>query len=998
MALQKQSYSMNFGQGLDLKTDVNQVAPGRFLALENAVFQNGGGLQKRNGFGNLTTLANAAGKQLTTLNGNLLATGSVLQAYSKDTDQFLDQGSIQPINIRSQSLTRNSTSQANVDAAIASNGLVCTVYSDASVYYYQITDCATGQSVVGRTSLPSGATNTRAFTLGNQFIITYIVTITATPTLRYIAIPMTAPSSPAAAVTISAQVKATPTGYDGIVVNNNLFIAWNASDVGDAVRITKLSSTLVLSSSLALATAVADLMALTADLSTGVPTIWLSFYKSSTTTVYVAAVTSSLVQVLAPVISQTATVARLTNVANDGICSTFTEVSNTYTFSAVASNYITKNTMTIAGVAGTPSVIIRSVGLASKAFYDNDTAYMLTAHSSAFQPTYFIIDQTGNVYGKLSYSNGGGYLSSQVLPNVVTYNDNYYVAHQIKDMLVSANKAQGTDAPGGIYTQTGLNLVNFEINNSAQFSNEIAKTLQLTGGIVWMYDGIKPVEHSFLLWPEDMEVNTSTTGGLLTAQLYYYQFCYEWTDSQGNLHRSAPSLPVGITTTGATSSNTISVPTLRLTYKTGQNPVRIVGYRWSTAQPVYYQFTSITSPSLNVTTADSIDIVDISADSAIIGNSILYTTGGVVENIAAPAAAATTLYKSRQFVLDAENRNVIWYSKQVIQNTPVEFSDLFTIYVPPTTGAQGSTGDVTALSAMDDKLIIFKQAAIYYVTGNGPDNTGAYNDFSEATYITGTVGTIYPNSVVFMPQGIMFQSDKGIWLLGRDLSTKYIGADVEAYNDYEVVSALVIPGTNEVRFTLDSGVVLMYDYYYNQWGTFSNVPAISSTLYQGKHTYLNAYNEVRQETPGAYLDGSKPVLLSFKTAWLKLTGLQGYQRVYFLYLLSNYLTPYKLNVQLGFDYEPAISQSTLITPLNNYNVYGDQPIYGNGVYGGDTGIDQRRIFLQRQKCQSIQLTISEIFDSSHNVIAGAGLTMSGVNFIVGAKDNKPRLSAAQSAG
>ena len=190
----------------------------------------------------------------------------------------------------------------------------------------------------------------------------------------------------------------------------------------------------------------------------------------------------------------------------------------------------------------------------------------------------------------------------------------------------------------------------------------------------------------------------------------------------------------------------------------------------------------------------------------------------------------------------------------------------------------------------------------------------------------------------------------------------------------------------------------MYDYYYNQWGTFNNVPAISSTLYQGKHTYLNSYGEIRQETPGAYLDGSKPVLLKFKTAWLKLTGLQGYQRVYFLYLLSNYITPYKLNVQIGFDYKPSIAQTTMIIPNNTYNVYGDEPLYGSGVYGGDDGIDQRRVFLQQQKCQSIQLTISEVFDSSQNVIAGAGLTMSGVNFIVGAKDNKPKLSAAQSAG
>ena len=99
----------------------------------------------------------------------------------------------------------------------------------------------------------------------------------------------------------------------------------------------------------------------------------------------------------------------------------------------------------------------------------------------------------------------------------------------------------------------------------------------------------------------------------------------------------------------------------------------------------------------------------------------------------------------------------------------------------------------------------------------------------------------------------MFQSDKGIWLLGRDLSTSYIGAPVQSLTlNATVLSALNIPATNQVRFTLDSGITLMYDYYYSQWGTFTGVPGISSTLYQSLHTYINSFGQVFQETPGLY--------------------------------------------------------------------------------------------------------------------------------------------------
>jgi hypothetical protein len=172
---------------------------------------------------------------------------------------------------------------------------------------------------------------------------------------------------------------------------------------------------------------------------------------------------------------------------------------------------------------------------------------------------------------------------------------------------------------------------------------------------------------------------------------------------------------------------------------------------------------------------------------------------------------------------------------------------------------------MTALAPMDDKIIIFKQNAIYYINGAGPDNLGStavgcsLGNYSQPTFITSVVGCTNQQSIVLTPRGLMFQSDKGIWLLGLDLSTEYIGAPVEAYNSSTVTSAFVIPQTNFVLFTLSSGITLMYDYFYGQWGEFINVPAISATLYQGLHTYINKFGQVFQENPGVYLDGAKPV-------------------------------------------------------------------------------------------------------------------------------------------
>lgn len=999
MALDKQPVNINFGQGLDTKTDPYQLAIGKFLTLSNSVFTTANRLSKRNGFQKLTSLPNAEQTTLTTLNDNLLATGSNLYALSAETNMWLDQGTVQPIQLNVKSLVRNSYSQSGVDASVTSNGLTCLVYMQDSTGYYQIVDSNTGQQIVEATKLANTAMQPRVFLLGRYFIITFTATVSAASHLQYIAIPISTPNSPSATFDISTTLNDLDKGYDGFVSNNTLYVAYEDST---GVSIVYLTSTLVLSSSVSLLAEVADIMSVTADESGSTPIIWIAYWDSGSTNGYVASFSSLLVPILTPTqIIDTTIVNEITSIATNGSVTVFYETDNDYAspypVSNVQSDFISKVSVTEAGSVGSTAVILRSVGLASKAFIaESDTVYMLATYGEENQPTYFLIDSDGNIYMRLAYANGGGYESTQVLPSISIVDGEYLVPYLIKDFLTTVNK--GTNLPSGtptnaLYTQTGINLAKFTINNSGQLSSEIANTLHLTGGQLWMYDAVAPVEHSFHVWPENVASETTAGAGDIEAGTYYYVFTYEWTDNQGNLHRSAPSIPIVQTTTTISSTNTLYVPNLRLTYKTN---VRIVGYRWSAAQQVYYQFTSVTSPTLNDPTQDFTVITDTFSDADILGQTLLYTTGGVIENIAAPASIASTLYKNRLFLIDAEDRNLLWYSKQVIENVPVEMSDLFTLFVAPTTGAQGSTGPMTAISAMDDKLIIFKRNAIYYMTGDGPDNTGANNDFSNPVFVTSSVGCTNPQSIVLMPNGLMFQSDKGIWLLGRDLSTTYIGQAVEQYNSNIVKSAQVIPGTTQVRFMLNNNLTLMYDYYYQQWGTHTNLQAVSSTLYNNLHTYLNQYGHVLQETPGVYLDGSTPVLMSFTSAWINLAGLQGFERFYFMYLLGTYYSPFKLNVSIGYNYNSGPMQNIVVTPDNNTPNWGGETVWGAGSnWGGGQGTQSSadssanvfaaRIFPAQQKCSSFQITVTEIFDRSIGQPAGQGLSLSGLNLVVGGK-------------
>ncbi len=1014
MALNKQPININFQQGLDTKTDPYQVPIGKFLTLQNSIFLKGGLLQKRNGYGALPALPDETSSLVTTFNGNLTAIGDDLKALAQGPMQWFTKGNLKPIELNTLPLIRNSTTQDQADAVVASNGLICTAYTDQNpanltipIYKYAVADSVTGQNVIEPTVLttanPTFGTP-RVFILGFYFIIVFTAGTSGDYNLSYIAISINNPViiTPAA-ILATNYTPATTLSWDAVVYNNALYVAWPNSSNSE-INMNYLTSHFSIAGTVIRDTTHGStIMSLAADIVNGV--IWASYFNA--TNAYSFAVDQNLNPILVPTLIITSTpVLNLASVANAGILTFIYEVSNSYTYDpTIPTNYSLTNTLTQGGVGGGFAIVLRSVGLASKAFMLNGTIYALFTYQSPYQSTYFLSDISGNIVAELAYGNGRGYLPFG-LPSVSVTGNEAQIAYLYKDQITAVNK--NTNVPAGsqvdgIFSQLGINLVSFTFETSTVVSAEIGANLNITGGFLWGYDGYLPVEQGFFLWPDSVEVSTLTTGGSLAAQTYFYQVTYEWTDNSGNAFRSAPSIPVSIVTTGATSSNTINVPTLRLTYKIA-NPLKIVIYRWSTSQEIYYQVTSILLPVLNDTSINSVAFVDISSDATILGNNILYTTGGVLENTGGPSFNSVFLFDDRLWGIDAEDPNLLWYSKQVIQATPVELSELLTYYVAPTLGAQGSTGPLMCGSPMDSNLILFKSSAMVYISGTGPDNTGANSQYSQPIFITSTIGCSNQKSIVLQPQGLMFEfaSDAGnqIWLLGRDLSTQYIGAPVEAYTtDTTVQSAVNIPGTNQVRFTLNSGITLMFDYYYQQWGTFVDVPAISSCLYQGLHTYINSLGQVFQETPGLYLDNAQPVLMSFATSWINLGGLQGYQRAYEFSLLGTYYTPHFINLFVGYDYNPNPSSFTTISPSNFSPFYGEDLDYGSGnPYGGSQALEQWRIRMKQQRCESFQVILKEVYDPSFGVVSGRGLTLSGINLVIGVKKGFRPYKAADSVG
>lgn len=1017
--LQKQTATINFSAGLDLKTDKNQIPFGKFVSLQNSIFDTLGQLTKRNGFGSLSTTTGSV-TFLTTFQENLIGIGASLQSYSGALGSFVDKGQVPRVDLSVMPLSNNLYGALQCDSAIG-NGLICLTSAVTPptapaivipgapnvMWQYSIIEQATGQILSGPTQLVSSGGyqmySPRTFAVGSSFIILYDAhqpVVGSTSHLEYVSVSMTSPFTTSSVTVISSNCFfSSSLAFDAVVASNStLSVVWNVSSCSIANETpssgTNLRTlgppnspnlTFTQSAIRRVQPAPAAIISVCADNTQSPPVVWSTMSSLSInqgTILYVASnslgsatftansvVCTSNVAVASTIINR---VINHTPFAQNGTMTCFLEVLNNYQYIgslSKPSNLIAKFEANLVGGSTTMVQVARGLGLGSKAFISGSQGYVLGAYSSQYQNSYFLINSTGSVQAKVAYGNGGGYLITG-LPNANVVGSSCFIPYLIKTTISPVGKLSNVSSQTGIFSALGLNMAKFNFSGEQTETKEIGQNLILNGGFLGGYDGQQFTENNFFLYPENVQINDLGGGNLAAATTYFYSATYEWTDNKGNSFRSAPSIPIGYVT-GSANTLQVSIPTLRLSYKnwpyggSSASPVRIGLYRWSSAQQVYY-FVSYSTQDTASTNADSISIIDNFSDNNILGNQILYTNGGIVEDVNGPACTAMTTFDSRLWIINAEDQNLLGYSKQVIENTPVEMSDLFTFYVAPNIGAEGPTGTMKCLAPMDDKLIIFKAGAIYYINGVGPDNTGASSQYSEPIFITSTVGCSNPKSIVLIPQGLMFQSDKGIWVLGRDLSTQYIGKDVESLVlSSRVLSAITIPKTNQVRFTLNSGTTLLYDYLVGQWGTFSGVPGVSSVVYKGLHTYVNSSSSIFQETPGLYLDGSIPTTMSFTTGFASLGGLEGYVRAYKAYLLGSYYSPHTFTLSVAYDYNPAILQTAVVNPTN--------------TAGSGSQVEQWRINFAQQQCQSFQLTLTETSSQS----AGQGVSFSGLKLVYG---------------
>jgi hypothetical protein len=282
------------------------------------------------------------------------------------------------------------------------------------------------------------------------------------------------------------------------------------------------------------------------------------------------------------------------------------------------------------------------------------------------------------------------------------------------------------------------------------------------------------------------------------------------------------------------------------------------------------------------------------------------------------------------------------------------------------------------------------------MAGDGPADTG-FNDFQDPEKINTDAGCSNFNSICDFPNGLIRQTEKGIYHLDGSLTDRYIGAPAEAYNDKTITSANLIADRNLVIFTTNETEAIVYDYFHDQWGTYTGHAANDALIWKDQsYVFLKSTGEMLRENRNSFKDNSGAVALKLTTAWLSLSGVLGFQRVYKFLMLAEYKSPHILVVRVGYDFSPAWTQTIVFSPVSglSINTYGYLTYGSITPYGGSNGSYQLLSRLTRQKCQAIRFQIEELVTSATEG-SQEGLVITSMALEVGMKRGTNKLRELQ---
>jgi hypothetical protein len=550
-------------------------------------------------------------------------------------------------------------------------------------------------------------------------------------------------------------------------------------------------------------------------------------------------------------------------------------------------------------------------------------------------------------------------------------------------------------------------LVTLDYNRSASgymVASEQRDCVAHSGGMSTWYDGASEVEIGTLA----PFIRDDTVGaGAVDTGTHTYLAEWQWTDSLGQLHHGQLSAPYAVTL-GAPGGVTFDVETLALTRKgdvsDGQyRDLALVLYRNTLTSPLlFFRLTPFvtgyvsTSNVWNTKSTYLVQISDVLSDAAVeaLGYGYVYTFGDVAQDIPAPPSVAVCTHNNRLWLVSGLDQREVWASKLITPGAGPGFSPLMVSRVESSQGA-------TALGSLDDKLIIFTPDEIWYLAGDGPNDTGGGGSWIGPYRVMSDRGCPDARSVLAFPGGLLFWSGVGIYLLDRKLNVQFIGEPVIDVTDGATGVIAKLDATNSrAVFLVDDGEgtnrFAIYDYRVNAWttstvyGPTDGVPTgepidpiahhyASDDTHWLSVTSTTAPAVWREANNGLDVDVWFPATV--ETPWIKVSGVSGYSRAWRCIVTGERYTGHDLTIEIMTDFDETVRQSA---------VYATSSMAGAPV-------ERLSLHLSTQKCSAIK---ARVFDSQPGALATTepAWDLVGVGFEVGLKRGVSKLPAVNRSG
>lgn len=1009
--IQESVIPITFTSGVETKSDPKTVLPAKLLRLENAVFTKPGQVAKRNGYTALGT-AISDGSTLTApqmahgYNNELIcADQGVLLSYSSNQDAWTPKGNYASVELKRSLISEDIGASGMTSVAILGNYALYAWSDTTGTSWASVVDLSTGDVLNTRNLFVNGSfvlMDVRCVLLGG----TTLCVVYQKGAGEYGARTVAFPGGGVINFSVETVITTNSTGLFDIIPTTTGGAFVYTQSTGPGITVATLSIGLAVTT-VNIATTATQNIAIS---STSNNNLWVYWNETTNdgsgnltaSSLYYAVYTA----VLTPVLAKTLIIALgspyyTSNLMAKGDSATqetlyygqFITNNHGSKHEIEYSNYIT---VTSAGVIGSPTLFANGVIPFSHPFTVGTKTYAVFYYRSSditvaiggnlpapVQPTYFIVELTNLI--------SPPYVVARFAAGVASSYNGFLQTH-LFTMNVAAFSATKFYFGVGLEVQEFSNPSNFiggllaSFAYSFDFSSEnanVAKNVDgvvaLNGAVMQLYDGLTCTEFGFHLFPEITNLADASTGGNIANGTYNYIAIYSWIDDQGNLHQSAPSIPVSVVVADGTSTSAITV-SVTTNYLSQKQNAWVAIFRTQTLGSIYYLvsnpvFVTAANPRLGAI----VTFVDTLADATIINNNQAYTypASPVLENSTPPPSMVMLAHNNRLWFVDSENPNTIWYTKSGTPLVGLSPSAFLIDQIDP------KFGDITALAEMDEKLVAGKANGFLVQSGDGADDTGNNSSLSFPQTVPSDVGVTTLKSVITTPRGVMFKSPNGIYMLDRSLNVSYIGAEVEAYNAQLITGANLVPGKSQIRFLCSTGLTLVYDYIFNQWSTFTAHTGLSSSTWNSLYVYVTTAGRVFKESLGVYLDNASSFALLLQTSWLALGSIQGFQRVRRLIMLGDFVNgnsaSHNLSIAAAYDFSPTFQPSIASPPFG--------AISASGVF-------QYRERLPIQKCDSIALLIQETTTGS----SAEYVDLTNISFEAGVKKGVNKLAGLQSVG